>query len=222
MKEYIKSHGIRKDFSNEVYGYFDIEATHLKANFGFILSWYIKVADKHDQFWYDRRENGHPCDCVPEFIFWTISRKEALSDTEDVNGIRKLLKVMPRFSGIKTFYGTWYDDPFIKTRALIHYSEGLISEDELEPIFHGRLKHIDVYKAVKENLSLHSRRLEVLESEFGIGEKTDVNAKIWRRAAKGNREALRYVSEHCRRDVLGLEKAACMMNRFQGYRRTSF
>jgi len=162
-------------------GFLDIEASNLKANFGIILCYCIKVAGE---------------DKIYESC---ITKEEATQAAfPDKRLVQQLIKDMEQFDLLYGFYSTKFDLPFIRTRAI---SNGLDF-----PLF-GSIKHKDVYYIVKNKFSLHSNRLEVACNELvGSSDKTHFDGNIWRTAVQGRKESLQYILEHCRADVCDLEK----------------
>ncbi len=162
-------------------GFFDIETTHLKGNFGLMLTYCI-LDDKTSRI--DSR---------------TVTRREILDpQTRDREVVRRLIKDLSNYDEIVTFYGTRFDIPFSRTRALIH---------GLDFPTYGTLKHKDVYYSVKFKFSLHSNRLEnACRTLTGTTNKTGLLPDVWQRAAYGDAQALKYIVEHCQEDVKDLRR----------------
>lgn len=162
-------------------GFFDIETTHLKGNFGVMLCYCILD------------------DATGEIKSHIITRDEVLNhETRDKAVIRSLIKDLTSFDEIITFYGTKFDIPFSRTRALIH---GMTFPT------YGTLKHKDVYYTVRHKFSLHSNRLEnACRTLTGTTNKTGLDPLTWQRAAYGDRKALAYILDHCREDVKDLRR----------------
>lgn len=96
-----------------------------------------------------------------------------------------------------TYYGTRFDLPYLNTRLLLN--------DE-RPV--DKIRHIDLYYTARFKLRLNRNRLQNLEEAFQLGtSKTRIVPGIWRRALQGDQEALDYIADHCRRDVIILEDA---------------
>lgn len=160
-------------------GFFDIEASHLKANFGIILCYCI-MDNKSDKI-----------------IEGVITQKEIRSPARDSRVVQKAIHDLNQFDIIVGYYSSRFDVPFVRTRALIH---------GIPFPYYGNLQQKDVYYMVKSRLSLHSKSLEVAtRTVFGETGKTHLDPKIWMDAAYGSgesqRKALRYIVEHCREDV---------------------
>ena len=160
-------------------GYFDIETTNLKANYGFMLSYCIKPAD------------GGP------IIGRIITKKELMSDTLDKGLVEECIADMKKFSRVMTHYGTNFDIKFVRTRAL---KWGI----QFPKI--GELYHTDVYYMAKRLLCLHSMRQgAIAETLQGDDIKTRINPGIWQSAMQGRKHALDYIWDHNKKDVAQLE-----------------
>ncbi len=164
-------------------GYFDIEVTNLKANFGFVLTWALKELD--GKVHYD-----------------VVTRDEVLSDEEDKRIVNSFLEKIKEFDLLVGYYSKRFDIPYIRTRALYHNLD-------VTPLEYRETYHWDLYDTVKRKLQLSRNTLEVATRFLGIegehGGKNHVEPIIWKRASKGNEEALKYVLDHNIRDVEILE-----------------
>ena len=161
-------------------GFFDIEASNLKANIGHMISWAMKPM-------------GEP----EKFFGWT--RKEAINwDRMDRRIMKELLEELNEYDLIVTYFGTGFDLKFIRTRAMILGLEGF-------PTF-GQLKHFDVYYAVRNKMCLYSNRLAVATQALGIEGKTPLLPTIWGPGRLGYPDAMKQIEEHNREDVKILEE----------------
>jgi len=162
-------------------GFFDIEASNLKANIGNMISWAIKPLGSDDI----------------TFKAWT--RREAITwDIMDRRIMRDLIKELENYDMIMTYYGTGFDNKFIRTRAMIL---GLPGFPEW-----GQLLHHDVYYDVRGNMSLYSGRLAVATQALGIEGKTPLPAEIWGPARLGYPDSMEWIEEHNIEDVKILEE----------------
>jgi len=166
-------------------GYLDIEATNLKANFGMILSWYIKKEGKN------------------EYDYAVITKKEIFNYKFDERLVKELLEALKNYDVIYAHYGSdWrFDIPFIRTRAYVHNMEDDLP-DNMEMFI------MDTYPIARAKLKLHSNRLGVIAETLGVAnvKKTPLDAKKWTLAAVGHPEALKYIALHNKRDVQLLER----------------
>ena len=165
----------KKENSQERIGYFDIEASNLKANFGIILSYSLLM------------DTG-------ELYTSVIKPSHLKSGKLDYYVVSKLQEDLKKVDRIITFFGTRFDNPYVRTRALYHNIEF--------PAFGGGLKHTDLYYIIRNKFCLHSNRLENACSFFGIKSKGHpLTPDIWIKCLSGNRQALDYVLTHNIEDV---------------------
>jgi len=156
-------------------GFFDIESSHLKANIGNMISWAM-VPLHSDKV---------------TFKAWT--RAEATDWKKmDKRIMKELIEELDNYDMIMTYYGTNFDNKFIRTRAMIL---GL----PFPP--YGQVLHHDLYYDVRGNMSLHSNRLAVATQTLGIYGKTPLPPEIWGEARLGYPKAMRWIKEHNVEDV---------------------
>lgn len=97
-----------------------------------------------------------------------------------------------------TWFGTYYDIPFINSRLLYHRL----------PVLPASHPHIDGWRTAKNRLKLRNNRLNTVQDFLGLeNEKNAVKGPEWIRAMTGDKKALKYITDHCKRDVLVLEEA---------------
>jgi len=165
-------------------GYLDIESSDLRADWGYMLTWYIKTEGKNE--YYSAR----------------IKQSEILSGQFDKRITIELLEALKNYDIVWTHYGSdWrFDVPFIRTRAFAHELQ-----DQLPKRMDLFVK--DTYPIVKKKLKLSSNRLANILEILNIKEKkSPVSPKLWQLARIGNEAALDYVDNHNKRDVQVLEK----------------
>ena len=143
-----------------------------------MLSWCIKGRDN--------KEVAGAC----------ITREELMSDNQDSRIVELLVEEMNKYDVIYTYYGTRFDVPFIRTRALYH--------NTFFPM-HKEKYHKDLYYSVKSKLKLHRSSLQAATEFFGIAGKTRVKPEHWQKARWGNPESLKYIYDHNVADVKILE-----------------
>jgi len=161
-------------------GYLDIETSQLRANFGDILSWFIK----------HRGQNKYESYVLQKSDFETPDR--------DREAVRKLLESIQKFDKIVTYYGIGFDRKFILTRAVAYGFQWLPEKT---------VQHLDLYWPVKNNLLLHSCRLDsVADLLDTITQKTPLKPHHWEKAGKGDLDALAYIVDHNKKDVRILEQ----------------
>ena len=182
---------------NSRVGYFDIETNGLKANFHLMLSWYIK-------------ERG-----TDHYDSYTLGAKDfAVKDKTkvDYESTKRLCEAMKRYDYLCTYYGTNFDLPFTRSRAMFH---------RLPYPTYGSIKHIDVYFSGRGRILTHSKRLEVVSKFFGIQGKTPLEGSIWVGAALGDERSLKYIAAHCKADTEVLEAVHNKLMPYMGLTRRS-
>jgi uncharacterized protein YprB with RNaseH-like and TPR domain len=159
-------------------GFFDIESSNLKANFGYTLSY--KIWDDDNKKMYGR----------------AVTPLEVRSFAFDSVLIEELVKDLKNFTHLVVYWGKdrRHDLPFVRTRAL--------KADVAFPQY-GELGVIDMYDLAKNKLSLHSYRLETVCRELGVPAKGHpLDGDRWCRAMAGNEDALKYIETHNEEDVV--------------------
>ena len=161
-------------------GIFDIETSDLKADVGLCLSWCLK-----------QRGKKHIHSCI-------ITKDELLSDDVDRRVVQEFIDSIKQYDVIVGYYSTQFDLTFMRTRSLML---------GLEFPAYGSILHHDLYYTARSKLNLHSKRLDSLAKAFGTkDQKSSVDLSVWGRARYGDKKALKYVDEHCRKDILVLEE----------------
>ncbi|RPI86180.1 MAG: hypothetical protein EHM34_00350 [Nitrosopumilales archaeon] len=160
-------------------GYFDIESGGLNANFDYMLTWCIKTGGKE------------------EYKEGVITQGEILEYSFDKGIIKELIKALKEYDVIVTYYGTKFDIPFIRTRAMTH---------KLKFLSFGAVQHKDVYYMVKGRMRLGRSSLDSACAALGIKGKNHIKGNFWMRAKVGDPTALAYVLDHNRKDCQILEK----------------
>lgn len=162
-------------------GFFDIEASNLKADFGIILSWSILGGGSADNEYYG------------DFI-----TAKDLHGALDKRIVTKMVDAMKKFDVIVGFYSTKYDIPFSRTRAHV-----------LRIPFpkYGELQHKDVYYVIKYKFSL-SRSSQENSARLLAGktEKTRMEPEQWVRALGGDKKSIAYIFDHNKKDVRDLKR----------------
>lgn len=155
-------------------GFLDIEASSLDANWGIMICYCILDND------------------TGEILEKKVTPKE-LKTCLDYNVVEQCVIDMQKFDRVITYYGTRFDIPFIRTRALFH-KQHFPSYKEL--------LHTDLYYIVRNKFKLNRNRLG-MAYDFLVGndKKTHYGRDYWLKAMTGNKEALQYILEHCRIDV---------------------
>lgn len=169
---FLKEHGIK-----ERVGFLDIETSNLKANFGIVLCWCI--LDQEGNLYYDY-----------------LTAADVKKGTEDKRIVQTCINTMNQFDRVVGHFSTYFDIPFLRTRAIMHGLE-----------FPTKLYHTDVWRMCKRKLCLHSNRQDVMaESLFGKTVKTRIDHSAWRKATGGHKESVAEVLDHCVKDVDDLKR----------------
>jgi uncharacterized protein YprB with RNaseH-like and TPR domain len=162
-------------------GVFDIEtAWGFNADTGFLIGYDIK--EYH-------RQKMHEA--------WITSKnvhdyQDGVEASIDCDVVRHLTEDLKKFDVLITYNGSRFDIPYSRTRVLKHH---------LDFPKYGYVKHIDLYYLVKYKLKLTRNSLESACRLFGIQGKNHVDFDIWQKAGYGDRRAIAYIRDHCRRDV---------------------
>jgi len=159
--------------------YLDIEASNLDANWGFMLSWCIKYRDDD------------------KIVSDIITQKELFEFKFDKRLVKTLIEELKNVDIVVTYYGTGFDLPFIRTRAMGYNIEF--------PEF-GSVYHWDLYYKVRSKMKTHRKSLEVVTKFLGIQGKTHLESEWFMKAKYGNKNALKDLLHHNEEDVIILEK----------------
>lgn len=160
-------------------GFLDIETSNLSADFGIMFTYVIKVLDADEYYTHL---------ITPQELQSTLDRKVVTQLAEDIQ----------RFDLLVTYYGTKFDIPFARTRAV---NLGIEFPD------FGSIQHKDAYYIVRNKFRLSRNRLEnASRILIGKTEKTHMAPEEWIRALMGDEKSLAYIQDHCIKDVKDLEK----------------
>ncbi len=163
-------------------GFLDIEASNLKADFGYILSWCIL----------DNDSDTIACDVL------TKKDLRCAAGLEDKRVVKSLMEAMSGFDEVVTYYGTNFDIPFTRTRALI------TGQDYLH---YGTLKHTDLYYVIRNRFQLsRSRQETACRQLIGDTEKSHFAKHAWLGGPHGDKKSLDYILDHNKRDVRDLKR----------------
>lgn len=159
---------------------FDIEATNLKADFGFVLcvSWKYVGENKVNTLRIDKSPNY---------------RQDPINDSWI---LEKFAKVYNDADVVIGHYTWKFDRKFINAR-LMRYG--------LAPLV--QTAFVDTWRTSHDHLALSSNRLASIVSFFGLPEKTPLRGDTWLRAMCGHKPSISKVVEHCEADILATEAA---------------
>ena len=187
--------GERDDLADpyrERIGILDIEATGLKGNWDFILSYAIK-------------------DLGGKIIGRVLTPREIRSFTFDRILVKELVNDLRGFDRIVGHYirDRRFDIPFIRTRAM---------KWGVEFPGYGEIKVTDTYDLAKNKMCLHSYRLESICQHLGIPSKAHKQEPDrWQRAQGGSKPDLEFTWKHNVEDVISTEE---VYKRLVGYSMT--
>ena len=169
-----------KNPEHETIGFFDIEASDLKASIGIMLSYCFKDNDTGKVY-------GR-----------VITPEEIRSPEKDKWLVQECVEDMLRFHRIMHYYGKRYDVPFVRSRAMKHNLY-------FPPL--GTIVQTDVYDIVRHKLKLHRSSMETACKFLGIISKTHGhNFEVWLQAITGDEKALDFIWKHNQEDVASLKK----------------
>jgi uncharacterized protein YprB with RNaseH-like and TPR domain len=115
--------------------------------------------------------------------------------TNDKPLLEALSEVWNQADIVVAHYGQKFDRCFLNTRIEKH---GL---PPLKPV-----KLIDTWRISKDNLALHSNKLDTLLKFFNApDQKVELTYEEWRKIQRGDIPTLKKLAAHCHNDVTGLE-----------------
>jgi len=176
-------------------GFLDIETSHLDADFGKILSWYIKPegSDAYD--------------------YWIISPEEVHSGMYDYWGLIMFAEVVKHYDILITWYGARFDIPYLRTRCAMN---------RLDFPHYREKYHIDLWKTSRSRFRFRSNRLANVTEKLNVKDKkTPVDPQVWIAILRGDQDAIDYVAEHNLKDVVVLEDVYKLFKPYMTYPRTS-
>lgn len=133
-------------------GYFDIEFSDQKADWGYITCWTIKERGKKN------------------YITHMMKKEELYNGVFDKRIIGEFSKALKQFDLLVGFYSSGCDLPFLRTKCLKYGFEW--------PKYKTK-NHLDLYFALRDKVSLSSRSLKNLTEYFTGGGKIDMKKEDW-------------------------------------------
>lgn len=165
----------------------DGEMTSLNADFGTVVCVGWKELGAKSVHIESILEHNKVCDCC--------GKVEKPQDDKAL--LKHVSKILNSADAWVLHYGTRFDVPYVNSRLLYH------NLPPLKPV-----PLIDTWKIARNHLKLHSNRLASIQEFFGLpDEKNAVKGPQWQAAMGGDVRGIKYIIEHCRRDVLVLEQA---------------
>lgn len=162
---------------------FDLEASNLAANFGFVFCvGYMFLEDKK-----------------PTILSIRDNKKQHKKDpTNDKFLIEAFRPVVESADVIVAHYGKKFDVPFLQTRCFEH---------GLDPLNLPTL--IDTWHTARYTLKFNSNRLDTINRAIPgsaeLAQKTPIDNKSWVRGPSGHIPSLKEIEHHCYMDILVLK-----------------
>jgi len=165
-------------------GIFDIETTGFKANWSHMLAWCMK-------------EHGK------DIIHGDVLTRKEVRDKDDRRIIKSAVETIKNYDRIVTYYGTRFDIPYVRSRAIYHGMEFPAYRD---------LYHTDLYFMARSKFCVSSNRLKTICEFFKIPAKDHpMTPELWQKAGAGEEKALKTILTHCKEDVDSTDKVFFML-----------
>lgn len=152
-------------------GFLDIETTDLDADRGEVIT-AVLLGSGSSNYQY------------PDGKKWTERKM-----------LKRLFASMRQYDRIVTYYGTGFDVPFLRSRAL-----------KLGLEFPKKVYHTDLYYVVRSKMKLHRNSLQAATRFLGIDGKNGFDISVWNKARDGDTKAIAKILDHNIRDVKILER----------------
>jgi DNA polymerase elongation subunit (family B) len=115
---------------------------------------------------------------------------------DDKKLLEKFIKVANEADEIVGHNGDRFDLPWIRTRCLYHRI----------PVF-PNYTTLDTLKSARSKFKFNSNKLDYIAKFLGIGAKTHTGYDLWKKVVLDkDKEALEYMVEYCKNDVILLEQ----------------
>lgn len=191
--------------------YLDIECTNLAANFGYILSWTMRIRNMDTN-----RTKEYYALIDKSDIDRAVRNGEVTMDKRVLEELLKTIKnELVKKEGDPLLVGQYFhgwnkmDIPYIRTRAAI------CKLDDMLPS-HKQVRFGDCWSMAHKLHKLNSYRLDSIAEiweDIDI-KKTAVDKRSWQLAALGHKKSLGYVLDHNRKDVVLTESVHKKLERF--------
>lgn len=159
--------------------FLDIETSDLKADWGSLLC--VGVLRSWDN----------------KLLCPSILDHPGKYPSDDKQLVKAILPMLEDCNLIVTWYGGGFDLKFIKTKCVEHRLP-----------FPNIPAHVDLWVTPFKEWVLTSNRLANVQEFLNLpDEKTGLKKAMWRRARAGDKSALKYVIDHCKKDVVVLKEA---------------
>ena len=184
--------------------FLDIESEGLDADFGIIFCWVVE----------DMQTGKVHKDCITlKDINAGKVTAPAVQPKEDKRVVDSLLSVLRQYDRVVAHYGSRFDIPFIRTRAVVN---GLDF-----PMF-GSLSQSDTWVMLKNKFKLSRNSLENgTKTLLGKSRKDRLSLSVRHGCLRGEEWALKYTLNHCIKDVKDLRDLYLKINGFMRKTKTS-
>jgi len=135
----------------------------------------------------------------PEILSQRLSSKEILQE-DDKRIVETLWHLLNQADIVIAHNGKSFDIPRIKSRFLLH---------GLPPTTF--YQQVDTKEVAAKEFGFSSNKLESLARNFGIEGKSDTDFTLWSSCMDGDEDALKYMEEYNRQDVVVLEDVYLVM-----------
>lgn len=167
---------------------FDLETTHLNADFGVLLCAVVKPS------------GGEPI----VFRADKLNKRWRTNRSDDSAIIKATVEELSKWDIWIAHNGAKFDVPWLRTRLAKHGLPPLPSKKLLDPV-----------QLARNKLKMSYNSLDKLATFLGVNSKTEVEPDHWLRASlDGDKEAMDYVVQHCVEDVLTLEKIVGVLKEY--------
>lgn len=167
---------------------FDLETTHLNADFGVLLCAVVKPA------------YGKPV----IFRADKLNSKWKTCRSDDSIIVKELVKELCKWDIWIAHNGARFDVPWLRTRLAKHGLPPLPNNKLLDPV-----------QLARNKLKMSYNSLDQIATFLGCNTKTEVEPDQWLRAAlDGDRKAMNYIVDHCVQDTLVLERVVEVMKNY--------
>lgn len=154
---------------------FDLESTHLKADFGTLLC--VGYRWLH--------EKKVHCLAITDYDSFKNNA------TDDRKLLVDFIKVLDEADIIVTYYGKCFDWPYLQAKSL-EYGMGPLPT----------IPHVDLYFTVKSNMCISRKSLANVSEYLCLdAKKTPVLGRVWKRAMTGHHGSIKYIVRHCIADI---------------------
>jgi len=135
-----------------------------------------------------------------EDTVYTISIQDSPTYPKDLRNdkyvVEEFLPIFNEANNLVTWYGSKFDEPYVRARAAKHRLGGL-----------QHVHHDDLWRTCRYEFSLSSNRLENAAEFLGVEhEKEKLSHFVWHDATFGDQAAVRKIVHRCAVDVLLLDE----------------